>query len=95
MKKCFQYQEFSGLAKPVAPAAKSEILLPLIRDVNNWTKPRDLAAGDAPAQPPPADTSSSVPLEGLCPIFTHTQPESPMHQENSVKYSPVTNPADF
>lgn len=69
MKKCFNYHKFSGSAKPIVPAAKSEGLLTLIRDVNNCTKPRDVAARDPPAL---AATRSSLPPEGLCPIFTHT-----------------------
>lgn len=78
MKKCFNYHKFSGSAKPIVPAAKSERLLTLIRDVNNWTKPRDVAARDPPAL---ATTRSSLPPEGLCPIFTHThtgwEPDAP------------------
>lgn len=95
MEKCFKYHEFSGSAKSIVPAAKSERRLTLIRDVNNWTKPRDVTARDPPALLPPAATRSSLPLEGPCPIFTHTQAERLMHQEKSVKYSPVTNPTDF
>lgn len=92
MEKCFKYHEFSGSIKPIVPA-DNERLLTLMRDVNNWTKPRDLQLEIH--QPnllllPQGHLS----LLRACVPFSHTQAERPMHQEKSVKYSPVTNPTE-
>ena len=43
-----------------------------MKEVNNWTKPRDLAAGEPPGRHPPAAARSFLPLEGICPVFMHT-----------------------
>lgn len=90
----FKYQEFSGSAKPIIPAALSKTLVPA--EGSEWLNKIQRSDSWRSTSPtPPGCHKVTSPSWGPMSHFFRTQAEHLMQQEKSVKYSHVTNPTAF